>query len=78
MNEPLEPGQWRTARKAHVCHGCGQPITAGSRYWEYFGATPTFLSGHRFHPEHAAGDWYGAKKERMEVGAGTARPEAMP
>ncbi len=51
-------GQWRIARKQHICHQCHKTITKGQRYWEDYNSTPAYQSGHRYHTQCATAPDY--------------------
>jgi len=58
-NEPTfnVPGQWRTARKSHVCRACEKGIGVGERYFEYTGEVPAFQTGYPYHRTCAIETW---------------------
>jgi hypothetical protein len=70
MNDFYNPLQTRTARKAHRCTWCGEPIDTGSTYVHQTGVYDNRWFSNKMHPEcfedmcDGDGEWLPYSNER--------------
>jgi len=51
------PGEWRTARRMHVCRHCTRMIRAKERYFDYTGESALYQPGRPYHRRCAIEAW---------------------